>query len=229
MEVDYLCELANRHFRSRIDASDVVWAYSGLRPLLQDQATDASAVTRDYRLAFDVDGAPLLSVFGGKITTARKLAEEALDLIAPELGYAGKAWTAGACLPGGDLDGSTPSNGAVRSFGAYVAALQPRYDWLPATVVARYARAYGTRINGMLAGCRSLADMGREILPGLYEVEVRYLMSREWARCAEDILWRRSKLGLHLGAASLRTLDAWIAGQEGMGDRAAHGLHGMHS
>jgi glycerol-3-phosphate dehydrogenase len=174
---------------------------------------DASALTRDYKLSFDLDGAPLLSVFGGKITTARKLAEEAVDLIAPALGNAGQAWTAGACLPGGDFNGAGPSDDAVRGFDSYLASLQQRYDWLPPALVARYARAYGSQIDAVLGGATSLQGMGREILPGLYEVEARYLMTREWARCAEDILWRRSKLGLHLGAGSAATLDAWIAGE----------------
>lgn len=212
-EVEYLYKLANRYFRTDIDAGDIVWWYSGVRALLQDETADASAVTRDYNLGFEADGAPLLSVFGGKITTARKLAEEAVDLIAQALGNPGKAWTAGACLPGGDLDGAGPSNDAVRGFDAYVAALQQRYDWLPRALVARFARAYGSRIDAVLAGANRLHGMGREILPGLYEIEARYLITHEWARCAEDILWRRSKLGLHLDAGSAATLDAWIAGE----------------
>jgi glycerol-3-phosphate dehydrogenase len=212
-EVDYLCELANRYFRTPIGASDVVWAYSGVRPLLQDEAEDASAVTRDYKLVFDTEGAPLLSVFGGKITTARKLAEEAVDLIAPALGNAGKAWTADACLPGGDIGEAGPSNGAVLGFSDYVAALQQRYHWLPPALVARYANAYGSRTDAMLAGCGGPEGMGREILPGLYEIELRYLMAHEWARCADDVLWRRSKMGLHLGPDSAGTLDEWMAGE----------------
>jgi glycerol-3-phosphate dehydrogenase len=101
----------------------------------------------------------------------------------------------------------------VRGFSAHVAALQQRYDWLPPALVARYASAYGSRIEAVLAGASGPAGMGREILPGLYEIEVRYLMANEWARCAEDVLWRRSKLGLHLGAGSAATLDAWMAGE----------------
>ncbi|MGZ5199130.1 MAG: glycerol-3-phosphate dehydrogenase [Telluria sp.] len=210
-EVDYLCELANRYFRKRIAAADVVWAYSGVRPLLQDEAADAKAVTRDYKLVFDTDGAPLLSVFGGKITTARKLGEEAVDLIAPALGTARKAWTANACLPGGEIVGGGPSNEGVREFGAYVACLQRHYHWLPPALVARYAEAYGSRIDSLLAGCGDLAGMGSEILPGLYEIELRYLITREWARNAEDVLWRRTKLGLHVGPASVETLAEWMS------------------
>jgi glycerol-3-phosphate dehydrogenase len=210
-EVDYLCELANRYFRKHISASDVVWSYAGVRPLLQDEAADAKAVTRDYKLAFDTDGAPLLSVFGGKITTARKLGEEAVDLIAPALGNARKPWTAGACLPGGEIVGGGPSNEGVRGFGAYVMELQRRYHWLPPALVARYADAYGSRAECLLSGCTGVEDMGSEILPGLYEVELRYLVNREWARSAEDVLWRRSKLGLHVGAGSEEKLSDWMA------------------
>jgi glycerol-3-phosphate dehydrogenase len=212
-ETDYLCELTNRYFRSRIKPADVVWAYAGVRPLLQDEAEDAKAVTRDYKLAFDTDGAPLLSVFGGKITTARKLGEDAVDLIAPALGNARKGWTAGACLPGGEIAGATPSNDGVRGFAAFVGCLQRRYYWLQPALVTRYAEAYGSRVDTMLAGCDDMAGMGCEVLPGLYEIELRYLVSREWARCAEDVLWRRTKLGLHLGADAPAALDAWFVGE----------------
>jgi glycerol-3-phosphate dehydrogenase len=223
-EVDYLCKLANSYFRTAIGASDVVWSYSGVRPLLQDEAADASAVTRDYKLRFDTDGVPLLSVFGGKITTARKLAEEAVDLIAPALGNRRAPWTSHACLPGGDLDGAGPSNQGVSGFTGYVQALQQRYHWLSPALVSRYAYAYGTRIDALLAGCGDVAGMGREILPGLYEIEVRYLVAHEWARCAEDILWRRSKLGLHLPAGSASTLDAWLAGHARPAAKAENGI-----
>jgi glycerol-3-phosphate dehydrogenase len=210
-EVDYLCELANRYFRKHIGPQDVVWSYSGVRPLLQDEAADAKAVTRDYKLAFDTDGAPLLSVFGGKITTARKLGEEAVDLIAPALGNARKGWTDSACLPGGEIVGGGPSNEGVRGFDAFVGSLQRRYHWLPPALVMRYAQAYGSRVDCMLSGCQDLAGMGGEVLPGLYEIELRYLVSREWARSAEDVLWRRTKLGLHLGDSAAAVLDQWIA------------------
>jgi glycerol-3-phosphate dehydrogenase len=211
-EVDYLCELVNRYFRKHISASDVVWSYAGVRPLLQDEAADAKAVTRDYKLVFDTDGAPLLSVFGGKITTARKLGEEAVDLIAPALGNARKPWTASACLPGGEIVGGGPSNEGVRGFDAYVMELQRRYHWLPPALVARYADAYGSRAECLLSGCTRVEDMGSEILPGLYEVELRYLVTREWARSAEDVLWRRSKLGLHLDVDSVENLRREMSG-----------------
>lgn len=200
-EIDYLCALANRYFTQAITPADVVWSYSGVRPLVEDEKEDesesASEVTRDYKLAFDTDAAPLLSVFGGKITTFRKLAEEAVDLIAPALGNHHGAWTADTCLPGGDIFGAKPNKRAVLEFDQFVREMQQQYAWLPPALVERYARAYGTRIKLMLADRFSLADMGEEIAPGLFAVEVAYLQRYEWATCDEDILWRRSKLGLH--------------------------------
>lgn len=209
-EVAYLCELSSRYFRKQIVPADVVWTYSGVRPLVEDEASNASAVTRDYRLELDQQGAPLLSVFGGKLTTFRKLAEEAVDMLAPLLPMRRGAWTADACLPGGDLFGATPTNRSVLEFDSYVNQLQKKYAWLPPAMVARYARAYGTRTDVLLAGRTRISDMGDEIASGLYTAEVDYLMQLEWAVNADDILWRRSKLGLHLPAGTKAKLDAWI-------------------
>jgi glycerol-3-phosphate dehydrogenase len=210
-EVAYLIQLANRYFRQPISAADVVWSYSGVRPLVEDAAASAQAASRDFRLAHDSDGAPMLTVFGGKITTFRKLAEEAVDWIAPLLGNRRTGWTAHACLPGGDLFGALPSKRGVLEFDQWVASKQQQYGWLAPALVRRYARAYGTRISVMLDGCRSLPDLGLEIVPGLYAVEVDYLVTHEWAASAADILWRRSKLGLHLPHGSAEKLDAWIS------------------
>lgn len=213
-EIDYLCELSSYYFRQPIAARDVVWSYSGVRPLLEDEASEASAVTRDYKFELDggLDGkrAPMLSVFGGKLTTFRKLAEEAVDLIAPLLSNHRGAWTADACLPGGDLFGPTPANRSVLEFDRYVRDLQREYVWLEPKLVARYARAYGTRIKLLLAYRNSLSEMGEEIAPGLFAAEVDYLMQYEWANSASDILWRRSKLGLHLQVETAEKLDAWM-------------------
>lgn len=211
-EIDYLCALASRYFSAPIAPADVVWSYSGVRPLVEDESTAASEVTRDYRLDFDkTEGAPLLSIFGGKITTFRKLAEEAVDLLAPVLGNERPGWTAGRCLPGGDLFGEQPSNQSVREFAAWTGGMQKKYSWLPPALVARYARAYGSRITTLLERRAKLADMGEEIAGGLFAAEVEYLIKNEWASCAADILWRRSKLGLHLPAGTEATLDRWIA------------------
>jgi glycerol-3-phosphate dehydrogenase len=215
-EVHYICGLANHYFERSIEPADVVWSYSGVRPLLDDASSQASTVTRDYRLELDAGDdeerrAPLLSVFGGKITTFRKLAEEAVDRIGPLFGNYQPAWTANACLPGGDLHGVQPSNRSVLEFDSYVQALQKRYPWLPESLVARYARAYGTRTHRLLKGRSELAHMGEEIAPMLYAAEVEYLMAHEWAATGADVLWRRSKLGLHLPAEVEQRLDDWIA------------------
>ncbi len=209
-EIDYLCRLTERYFRKPLQPSDVVWSYSGVRPLLEDDSANASEITRDYKLAIEGDSAPLLSVFGGKITTFRKLAEEAVDMIAPKLGNTRGTWTEHACLPGGDLYGS-PQNRAVLEFDGWVAALQQEYAWLPPKLIARYARAYGTRTHKILEGRRSVADMGEVLAEGLYEAELDYLTKCEWATSGADILWRRSKLGLHLPAGSEQKIDQWIA------------------
>jgi len=212
-EIDYLCNLTARYFRKPLTPSDVVWAYSGVRPLLEDASSNASEITRDYNLAMDGDTAPLLSVFGGKITTFRKLAEEAVEMIAPRLGNHQGAWTADACLPGGDLFGSTPQNRSVLEFDAYVHGLQKQYAWLAPKVISRYARAYGTRIHQLLDGRGSLEDMGEPLAAGLYAAELEYLMNFEWASSSADILWRRSKLGLHVPPETAQKIDDWITQQ----------------
>jgi glycerol-3-phosphate dehydrogenase len=213
-EVAYLCQLSNRYFARPIMPRDVVWSYSGVRALVHDAAASASATTRDYRLLHNSDGAPILSVFGGKITTFRKLAEEAVNKIAPALGNGARAWTAGACLPGGDLFGERPDKRGVLEFEQWAARLQRRYPWLPPALTARYARSYGTRIACLLAQCGAFADLGPEIVPGLFAVEAEYLIEHEWAVTASDILWRRSKLGLHLAAGARQQLEAWLAARQ---------------
>ena len=212
-ETGYLCELANLYFRRQLTPVDVVWSYSGVRPLLEDSAASAAAATRDYALGHDIGGAPLLSVLGGKITTYRKLAEEAADWIGTTLGQPRPAWTAGALLPGGDLFGSTPSSRGVLEFDRWVTALGRRHAWLPPGLLLRWARAYGTRIDTLLGTAACLQDLGEEVAAGLYACELRYLVEHEWATCAADVLWRRSKLGLHLPPGCADDVDAWIAGQ----------------
>ena len=213
-ETRYLCALVNRYFKRQLTPDEVVWRYSGVRPLLDDHPGSAAAATRDYHLERDAGGPPLLSVFGGKITTYRKLAEEAVDWIAPLLGKSpGAAWTGDAVLPGGDLFGPTPDSRGVLEFDRWVAALQRRHAWLPKPLALRYARAYGTRVDVLLAGCAALADLGCEVAPGLYEAELRYLMQNEWALTAADVLWRRTKLGLHLRPGVAERIDAWMSAE----------------
>lgn len=210
-EIDYLCDLSSLYFKQTLRPVDVVWSYSGVRPLVDDGEKDAKAITRDYRLELDESGAPLLTVFGGKITTYRKLAEDAIDLIAPVLSNTQSAWTASACLPGGDIHGAQPNNRSVLEFATFITNVQKQYHWLPASLVQRYAHAYGTRIHHLLKGCTSISQMGDMIADNLYVIEVDYLMKFEWARTATDILWRRSKLGLHLPAGSDKNLDDWMS------------------
>lgn len=211
-EIGYLCQLANRYFVRAVTPGDVVWSYAGVRPLVQDGSGEgsAAAVTRDFRLDTDTDGAPLLSVFGGKITTSRKLAEGAVDWIAPALGQRAPAWTAGACLPGGDLHGRGPDKRGVLEFGTWAATQAVKYPWVPPALLRRWVRAYGTRIDALLARRNAVADLGDEVVPGLYAAEVAYLMENEWACNAADILWRRSKLGLHVAPGCAGELDAWL-------------------
>jgi glycerol-3-phosphate dehydrogenase len=206
-EIDYLCRAVGRYFKAAPTPEQVFWSYAGVRPLYDDASGDVSAVTRDY--VFDLDqsgGAPLLSVFGGKITTYRKLAEHALDKLKPVLGIAGTAWTERAPLPGGDLPRA--------DFDAFLAVLAAAYPWLPVDLLRRYARAYGTRIERLLDGAGGLKDLGEHFGGGLYEAEADYLVRHEWASTEEDILWRRSKLGLHVGAATTARLRAWLRGND---------------
>jgi glycerol-3-phosphate dehydrogenase len=208
-EISYLCSVVNRYFVRETTPADVVWSYSGVRPLLQDESADPSSVTRDYALELDRHPAPLLSVFGGKITTFRKLSETAVDMLGRELGIGTKPWTASATLPGGDL----PEG----SFAAFLRTVERRYPWLPETLRVRYARAYGTRIDRVVGDAHSLSDLGRELVPGLYEREAQYLRRDEFARTAEDILWRRTKLGLHLQGAPTGVLNDWLEKQASPG------------
>jgi len=207
-ETAYLCESASRYFRHPVGPSDVVWSYSGVRPLLDDDSGPASAVTRDYSVELDVDGAPLLTVFGGKITTYRKLAEEAVDRLLGPLAARAPAWTAGSGrggpphLPGGDMPDA--------DFERFATELAARVRWMPPVTVRRLARGYGTRVSRVLGDARAAGDLGREVAPGLHEAELAYLMEHEWACDAQDVLWRRTKLGLHLSADERRSVADWF-------------------
>jgi glycerol-3-phosphate dehydrogenase len=204
-ETDYLCEAVGRFFHPPLDPADIVWSFSGLRPLFDDAKASASSVTRDYRLALEASAgqAPLLTVFGGKLTTYRRLAEHALDRFAKVMEGVGPPWTHDAHLPGGDLGG--------RDFEDFVQDVAGDYPWLPQPLARRYAGAYGSRVQRLLADARSLEDLGLHLGSGLYEAEVRYLRQNEWAHTARDILWRRSKLGLHVSGATVENLEMWLA------------------
>jgi len=199
-ETDYLLEAIEHFFRRKIARSDVVWSYSGLRPLYDDGSLEASVVTRDYAFDLDAQGgaAPALSIFGGKITTARRLAEHALDELAPFFPHMRAAWTGGAVLPGGDL-----GRGGFDAFLADVTRAKP---FLEPRLARRLAGAYGTRAWRFLERAKSLADLGADLGFGLTEAELDYLRAHEWARTPEDVLWRRSKLGLRFDAAQTQAL-----------------------
>jgi len=205
-EIEYLCASVSEYLAKPVRPGDVVWTYSGVRPLYDDGASEAKAATRDYVFELDTPGgAPLLSIYGGKITTYRRLAEEALQRLEPYLrsAIAREGWTAKSPLPGGDMD--------VSAIPALTAELQRNYPFLTPAHANRLAHAYGTRAGKVLGKAKSLDDLGQSFGATLTEREVRYLMSVEWALTAEDIVWRRSKLGLRLSAAEIAALDDWIA------------------
>jgi glycerol-3-phosphate dehydrogenase len=210
-EVAYLCEQASRYFAAPVTPSDVVWTYAGVRPLLDDDSGDPSAVTRDYLLQSHTDAAPLLSVWGGKITTFRKLAEDAAAEVGRMLGDTRPAWTHGAPLPGGELSGWIgPALRPDADFLRLVQAVSRRHPWLPERLAHRMARAYGARISQVLGTALALADLGAEVAPGLFEAELHYLQREEWAIDGVDVLWRRSKLGLHYSEAERAAVTRWM-------------------
>ncbi|WP_295526103.1 glycerol-3-phosphate dehydrogenase [uncultured Pseudacidovorax sp.] len=213
-EIDYLCEQASRYFERAVTPADVVWTYSGVRPLLDDASGDPSAVTRDYLLERHTEAAPLLSVWGGKITTFRKLAEDAADAVGEMLNDRRPAWTEAAPLAGGDLASWLPAESRRLPpdalFERFVQEVQRRHPWLDAALARRWSRAYGTRIADVLGDAAAMADLGEAVAPGVFECELRYLAEEEWARTGDDVLWRRSKLGLHLDPSQREAVDAWM-------------------
>jgi len=203
-ERDYLCTFASQYFEKPVTPADIVWSYSGVRPLYDDGASSATAATRDYTLKVDTSaGAPVLNVFGGKITTYRRLAESALEKIGATLGRAAKPWTAGVPLPGGDF----AHDGVAKLIGK----LKARYPFLTDFWAKRLVRAYGTEAVDVLGDARSAADLGQDFGATLTAREIDWLMGREYALTAEDVIWRRSKLGLRLTPEEISALEAWMA------------------
>ncbi len=194
-EVEYLCRAANRYLVAQSTPADVIWRYAGVRPLYDDGSDNPSAVTRDYTLRLDApeDEAPVLSVFGGKLTTYRRLAEQATNRLAPWFTAARGAWTAGACLPGSDFAGSREE--ARQRLG-------DRFPWLPQPLLQVLFRRHGTLLREVLGDAASLEDLGEDFGACLTERELAYFVRHEWARSAEDVLWRRTKSGLKLDAAA---------------------------
>jgi glycerol-3-phosphate dehydrogenase len=202
-EVEYLCKAANQYFRHQVKPEDVEWTYSGVRPLHEDGETEAAAVTREYLLDLEeYHGAPILSVYGGKITTFRKLAEHAGEKVIALLGRGRKNWTETAPLPGGE--------GSAANFETFFKTLRREYNWLPEALVHRYARAYGARAREFLRGFKRLTDLGEHLGDGVYEVEISYLVNVEWALTLDDILWRRSKLGLHVSVETQKNIKKML-------------------
>ena len=198
-EIDYLLTAVNRFTKKQLDRADVIGAYSGVRPLYDDNAANPSAVTRDY--VFDVDGTPpLLSVFGGKITTYRKLAEHAMEKLKPFFPAMGDSWTAEAALPGGDFPGA--------DFESYLESFRLVNRWLPADVARHYVRLYGSRASTIIGGS---TDLGEHFGGTLYRAEIDYLRKVEWAQTAADILERRTKHGLHLSPANRDRVAAYLS------------------
>ncbi|WP_245538137.1 glycerol-3-phosphate dehydrogenase [Roseobacter litoralis] len=205
-ECDYLIDFANQYFAQEITRDDVVWTYSGVRPLYDDGASSATAATRDYTLKVDeAGGAPILNVFGGKITTYRKLAEDAMDRIVPFFPGTSGHWTAGVPLPGGDF--------AVGDFDMLVTRLRDDFPFLSHFCARRLMRAYGTESWDIMAGAQKVEELGEHFGHGLRAREVLWLMTHEYAQTAEDIVWRRNKLGLRLSPQEVSVLDDFMQAQ----------------
>lgn len=202
-EVNYLLKVYNDHFKKTLAKEDIVWTYSGVRPLCDDESDSPQAVTRDYTLEVaDENGkAPLLSVFGGKLTTYRKLAEHAMDKLGHYYTEMGPAWTKNGVLPGGDM-------GTDRN--SYVVQLRRKYNWLPDSLAIRYAHTYGSRTEILLENKTSLADLGEDFGHGLYETELEYLVEKEWALELDDVIWRRTKLGMWLTDEQKQRVAGWL-------------------
>ncbi len=205
-EVDYLCQAASEYFLEPVEKDDIVWTYSAVRPLYDDGASKAQEATRDYvlRVEGDKGAAPLLNVFGGKLTTYRRLGESALEKIGEAIGVKGSKWTAGSRLPGGDF----PAHG----YADEVARLRKQYPFLAPQHARRLVRLYGTRAAALLGSASNEASLGHHFGADLYEAEVKWLMTQEWARHAEDVLWRRTKLGLKLTPGEATALEEYMRG-----------------
>jgi len=200
----YLIDFANQYFKNKLSDDDIVWTYSGVRPLYDDGASSATAATRDYTLTVEAEGgAPILNVFGGKITTYRRLAEGALDKIRPFFPGTPGRWTAGVALPGGDF----PVDGVE----ALIARLRGDYPFLTDVWARRLIRAYGTEAGQVLGDATCETDLGEDFGATLREREITWLMDREYARRADDVVWRRNKLGLRLTADEIERIDTWMA------------------
>ena len=202
-EIEYLLNITNDYFKKKISREDIVTTYSGVRPLLDDESVNAQAVTRDYTLELeDVDGqAPILSIFGGKITTYRKLAEAAVDKLNPYFHKAGGQWTADAHLPGGNFS----------NIQTFTKSVESKYPWLPEQLRTRLIRSYGTRIFDLLINANNVESLGQNFGSDLYEEEINYLIEKEWAIQIDDVIWRRTKRGLYLTTVEISQIKAFLS------------------
>ncbi|OZG73134.1 glycerol-3-phosphate dehydrogenase [Hahella sp. CCB-MM4] len=201
-EIDYLCKIVNQHFTRQISPADVVWTYSGVRPLCDDESDSPQAVTRDYTIELETEGKlPLLSVFGGKLTTYRKLSEAVMNKLKPFYPSMGHSWTATSQLPGGNIGAD---------INAYIAKLRELYPFLTQETAKRLATTYGTRAEMILGEAESLSDLGIDFGSDLTQNEVDYLVQYEFACTAEDVLWRRTKMGLFLNAEQQSAVSDYI-------------------
>ncbi|MEW7009807.1 glycerol-3-phosphate dehydrogenase [Lentilitoribacter sp. EG35] len=206
-EVTYLVDAVNRYFKQQLTKDDVLQKFSGVRPLYDDGNGNPSAVTRDYLLDLEEgSGAPLLNIFGGKITTFRKLAEHAIEKLHPFFPDMKKAWTADQHLPGGDIPNA--------DFEEFLSKLALRYPWMQKSLLTHYARLYGTLTHKIIGGANCIGDLGQKFGPDLYEAEVNYLCENEWAQTAEDILHRRTKHNLHMTDREKNGFIAWFDERE---------------
>lgn len=213
-EVSYICKSASVYFDKEINPVDAVWSYTGVRPLYDDASSNASKVTRDYKLDLDTDGgAAILSVYGGKLTTYRKLAEDVLDMLTPVLRVTEPAWTHSAVLPGGDIDAA--------NYEAFVKQMGAKYSWLDVAVLNDYTRNYGTRMSTIVGSATSMGELGMDYGGGLYQREVDYLMQSEWAKEVDDILWRRTKKGLVISEGARLQLQEYVLSKK---NTAQYGL-----
>ncbi len=201
-EAEYLVDFADRYLKRPITRDDIVWTYSGVRPLYDDGAKSATAATRDYVLSVDDAGAPILSVFGGKITTYRKLAEQAMKKLQPHFPGLRSDWTAGVPLPGGNFP--------VGDVDRLISRLKDEYPFLSEFWAKRLVRAYGTEARSVLGDAGDAEALGRDFGATLTEAEVVWLMDKEYARRAADVVWRRSKLGLRMTTEQVAELDRWM-------------------
>lgn len=204
-EIAYLCDIVNQHFKNKISPEDVLSDWSGVRPLCDDESDDPQAVTRDYTIELDdqFDDAPLLSIFGGKLTTYRKLGQAAVDKLAPFFPHMGQEWTKDALLPGGNFSNRDSLERQIAG----------QYPWLNSATIKRWVRAYGTHVTYFLEGKSCYDDLGQCFGHDLYQAEVDHMIEHEWAVTAEDVLWRRSKLGLELGNEQTEQLNQYLDAQ----------------